>query len=159
MDNQDIEPMSKKERSDAPLQVSMLLYVLECEPIDDKPTWYIGVSYALNNRIAQHTSGRGSAWVKLHPVVRIAEVRMNASLEMERQATLDYMRRYGWEHVRGGPYSKPFMRRPPKELRDDLPPQAEVVVRRESHVSQCSYAKALTRVASQADEPVGVLEV
>ena len=147
----------KSERSDAPLQVSMLLYVLECEPVNNTATWYIGVSYALNNRIAQHCSGRGSAWVRLHPCVRIAEVRMNATLAMEKEVTLDYMRRHGWEHVRGGPYSKPFMRRPPKELRDDPP---DVVVRRETHVSKWgSYAKALTRDASQADEPVGVLEV
>ena len=152
-----IERMSKKERSDAPLQVSMLLYVLECEPMNGKPTFYVGVSYALNNRIAQHTSGRGSAWVRLHPCVRIADVRMNATLAMEKEVTLDYMRRYGWEQVRGGPYSKPYMRRPPKELRDDPP---EVVVRRESHVSKWgSYAKALTRDASQAEQPICVLQV
>ena len=138
----------------------MLLYVLECAPVNKKPTWYIGVSYCLNNRVAQHCSGRGSAWVRLHPCVRLAEVRMNATLEMEKRVTLEYMLKYGWEQVRGGPYSKPFMRRPPKELRDDPPPQAEVVVRRETHVSRWgSYAKALTRDASQADEPVGILEV
>ena len=96
--------MSKKVRSDAPLVVSMLLYVLECEPMNGKPTFYCGVSYALNNRIAQHASGRGSAWVKLHPVVRIAEVRMNATLALEKKITLEYMRRYGWEQVRGGKF-------------------------------------------------------
>ena len=138
----------------------MLLYVLECEAVDSKPTWYIGVSYCLNNRIAQHCSGRGSAWVRLHPCVRIAEVRMNATLAMEKQVTLEYMRRHGWEQVRGGPYSKPFMRRPPKELRYDPPPQAEVVVRRETHVSRWgSYAKALTRDTAESKEPVGVLQV
>ena len=155
-----IEAMSKKTRSDAPLLVAMLLYVLECEHVNNKPTFYIGVSYALNNRIAQHCSGRGSAWEKLHQFVRSSEVRANATLALEKQVTLEYMRRFGWEQVRGGPYSKPFMRRPPKELRDDPPPQAEVVVRRETHVSRWgSYAKALTRDASQADEPVGILEV
>ena len=138
----------------------MLLYVLQCEPVNNKATWYIGVSYALNNRVAQHCSGRGSAWVRLHPCVRIAEVRMNATLAMEKEVTLDYMRRYGWELVRGGPFSKPFMRRPPKELREDQPPQAEVVVRRETHVSRWgSYAKALTRDAAESKQPVGVLEV
>ena len=109
---------SKKPRSDAPLSVGMLLYVLECSPTKSggPATWYIGVSYALNNRIAQHASGRGSAWTRIHPVVRIAEVRMNASLQLERDVTLQYMRRYGWEHVRGGPYSSPILPRAPKAL-------------------------------------------
>ena len=125
-----------------------------------QPTFYIGVSYALNNRIAQHCSGRGSAWVKLHPVVRIAEVRMNATLDLERQITLEYMRRHGWRHVRGGPYSKPFMRRPPRELRGEDP--ESVVVRAETYVAHwgsSTYAEALTADTSQADEPVGVLQV
>ena len=121
----------------------MLLYVLECAPVNNKPTWYIGVSYCLNNRVAQHCSGRGSAWVRLHPVKRIAEVRNFATLAMEKEVTLQYMLKYGWEQVRGGPYSKPFMRRPPKELRD-VP---------------STYAEALTADTSQADEPVGVLQV
>ena len=69
MDKKNIEPMTiKKPRSDAPLQVSMLLYVLECAPVNNKPTWHIWVSYCLNNRVAQHFSGRGSAWVRLRKV-------------------------------------------------------------------------------------------
>jgi predicted GIY-YIG superfamily endonuclease len=110
--------ISKKPRSDAPLSVGMLLYVLECAPTKSggPATWYIGVSYALNNRIAQHASGRGSAWTRIHPVVRIAEVRMSATLQLERDVTLQYMRRYGWQNVRGGPYSSPNLPRAPKAL-------------------------------------------
>ena len=154
---------AKKERSDDPLQVSMLLYVLECEPVNNKPTWYIGVSYCLNNRIAQHCSGRGSAWVRLHPCVRIHAVHMDATLAMEKAITLQYMRRYGWEHVRGGPYSKPYMRRPPRELRDvpDPNPVPDNVVRAETHVAiwgSTTYAEAAKSAdTAQADEPVGVL--
>ena len=143
----------------------MLLYVLECEPVNNKPTWYIGVSYALNNRIAQHCSGRGSAWVRLHPCVRIHEVIMNATLAMEKEVTLDYMRRFGWSFVRGGPYSKPFMRRPPKELRyvPDLNPVADNVVRAETHVAiwgSTTYAEAAKSAdAAETKQPVGVLQV
>ena len=110
--------MSKAPQSDAPLLVSMLLYVLRLEPSEQNgpSNWYVGVSYCLNNRIAQHTSGRGSAWTRMHPVVEIAEVRMNATLTMERELTLSYMRRYGWEQVRGGPYSNPDLPRAPKAL-------------------------------------------
>jgi predicted GIY-YIG superfamily endonuclease len=109
---------SKKPRSDAPLSIGMLLYVLECSPTKSggPSNWYIGVSYALNNRIAQHASGRGSAWTRIHPVVRIAEVRMSATLQLERDVTLGYMRKYGWENVRGGPYSSPNLPRAPKAL-------------------------------------------
>ena len=135
----------KQPRSDAPLSVGMLLYVLECEPANGHPTFYIGVSYALNNRLAQHTSNRGSQWTRLHKPVRVAECRMNATLQMEREVTLHYMRTVpgGWRQVRGGPWSKALMKRPPRELRD-VPG---------------TYAEALTADTSQADEPVGVLQV
>jgi hypothetical protein len=48
--------------------------------------------------------------------VRIAEVRMSATLQLERDVTLQYMRKYGWENVRGGPYSSPNLPRAPKAL-------------------------------------------
>ena len=136
--------MSKKVRSDAPLQVAMLLYVLECEPVNNKPTFYIGVSYCLNNRLSQHTSNRGSQWTRLHKPVRIAECRMNATLQMEREVTLHYMRKYGWRQVRGGPWSKAFMKRPPRELRD----------------APGSYVEAAKSAgAAESKQPVSILQV
>ena len=135
--------LKKQPRSDAPLSVGMLLYVLECEPVNGHPTFYIGVSYCLNNRLAQHTSNRGSQWTRLHKPVRVAECRMNATLQMEREVTLHYMRKYGWRQVRGGPWSKAFMKRPPKELRD-VPG---------------TYAEALTADAAESKQPVSILQV
>ena len=41
---------------------------------------------------------------------------MSATLQLERDVTLGYMRKYGWEHVRGGPYSSPNLPRAPKAL-------------------------------------------
>jgi len=41
---------------------------------------------------------------------------MSATLQLERDVTLQYMRRYGWQNVRGGPYSSPNLPRAPKAL-------------------------------------------
>lgn len=114
----------KKARSDDPILVHMLLYVLELrdDKFPDDPRFYIGVSYNLNTRLAQHTSGRGSQWTRWHRVVRVVEVRLHATLQMEREVTLRYMRKHGWRKVRGGPWSKAFMPRPPRDLNNSGPP-------------------------------------
>ena len=61
--------------------------------------------------------------------------------------------------MRGGPYSKPFMRRPPKEMRD-VP---DNVVREETHVAHwgpSTYAEAAKSAdAAETKEPVRVLEM
>ena len=68
---------------------------------------------------------------------------MNATLQMEREVTLHYMRKYGWRQVRGGPWSKAVMKRPPRELRD----------------APGTYAEALTADAAESKQPVRVLQV
>ena len=71
----------------------------------------------------------------------------------------------GGEQVRGGPFSKPYMRRPPKELRDvpALNPKADNVVRAETHVAiwgSSTYAEAAKSAdAAETKEPIGVLQV
>ena len=110
---------SKKPRSDAPLSVGMLLYVLECCAHEE--WWPSNLVHRCELCTEQSHRAtckwpRQSAWTRIHPVVRIAEVRMNATLQLERDVTLQYMRRYGWENVRGGPYSVPNLPRAPKAL-------------------------------------------
>lgn len=66
--------------------------------------WYCGITYNLNMRIAQHIESKGAYWTKIHKVIKIKKVFYPASLELERQMTLKYMRKYGWNKVRGGPW-------------------------------------------------------
>jgi predicted GIY-YIG superfamily endonuclease len=86
--------------------VSPALYILRCE--DD--TWYVGITFNLNIRFAQHWSGVGAKWTRLHKPVEVVEVIYPATNENEK--TLELMNKYGWERVRGGSWTKIEMNRP-----------------------------------------------
>lgn len=101
------------------LQVYPILYVLELQ--DGK--WYVGTSLTLNIRLAQHLSGAedsgASRWVKKHKFVSVKEVRYPALGKMEDTVTLEYMRRFGWQNVRGGSWSQVEIPEKPRAL-DEL---------------------------------------
>jgi predicted GIY-YIG superfamily endonuclease len=77
------------------------LYILQLE--DDK--WYVGKSSDVAVRFAQHTSGKGSAWTREYPPIRIAETRPITSPHDETNITKDLMKKYGVDNVRGGAYT------------------------------------------------------
>lgn len=97
----------------AGVTVKLVLYVLELE--DD--CYYIGISSNLNYRLAQHESGGGSKWVKLHKFKSLLEVRYPVTNGLEDKVTLEYMKKFGYDKVRGGSYSKVSMNREPIVLR------------------------------------------
>jgi len=78
------------------------VYVLKLE----NENWYVGITYNLNLRMAQHWSGNGAKWTKLHKPISIEKVIYPASTEIENQTTLELMEQYGKEKVRGGNYCK-----------------------------------------------------
>jgi putative endonuclease len=82
------------------INVSQCLYVLRCE--DD--TWYVGISYNFNIRMAQHWSGRAAKWTRLHRPLAVHEVIYPATNENEK--TLELMERYGKDKVRGGSFCR-----------------------------------------------------
>jgi predicted GIY-YIG superfamily endonuclease len=80
-----------------------IVYVLRCE--DD--TWYVGITYNFNIRMAQHWNNEGSRWTKLHKPLYIHEVIYPAKPEDEDKKTLELIERWGRDKVRGGNYCKP----------------------------------------------------
>lgn len=76
------------------------LYILQLE--DDK--WYIGKTDDVQKRFEQHKSGKGSAWTKEYSPVKIHETRKITSVHDETTTTLDFMKKYGIDNVRGGAY-------------------------------------------------------
>jgi predicted GIY-YIG superfamily endonuclease len=66
--------------------------------------YYVGFTQNLKRRICQHFEGRGSCWTKEYAPVRLLEVYKNVPFTMENKVTEDYLRRYGWQLVRGGEY-------------------------------------------------------
>ena len=93
-------------------------YVLEL----NNGHWYIGVSEHLNTRIAQHMSGNGSRWSKMHGVKRLEAVKVLDSYNTtwEDCTTIQYMQKYGFKKVRGGSYCRIKMESPPKSLKAAL---------------------------------------
>ena len=80
-----------------------MIYVLELE--DD--CFYIGITYNLNLRIAQHLSGAGAGWTKMHRPVKIVEVFYDGcTRQKEDEVTKKYVEIYGAENVRGGSWTK-----------------------------------------------------
>ena len=82
--------------------------------------YYVGISTNLNYRLAQHFSGKGSKWTKLHPPVDLVDVRIipgDVSVTVwENQITMQLMRKYGYKNVRGGSYCSLVMKSPPHSL-------------------------------------------
>lgn len=85
-----------------PITVESCTYVLELE----NGMYYVGSSYNLNFRYAQHISGHGSGWTKLHKPKGIVKVIIPGSLAIENDITREYMTQHGKEKVRGGSYCK-----------------------------------------------------
>ena len=93
-----------------PLVVYPIVYVLELEGDEKHQSYYYcGASLAFNNRIAQHVTGTGAKWPKLHPFKRIREVILvqeGSALDVENATTLALIEEFGPERVRGGKYTR-----------------------------------------------------
>ena len=76
------------------------IYTLQLE--DGK--YYIGRSYNVPKRLAQHYDGEGSVWTKKYKPIRLYEVFLNKTKFDEDKYTLMYMSIFGVDNVRGGSF-------------------------------------------------------
>lgn len=94
--------------------VPRVTYVLECEG----GHYYVGMTWNLNMRIAEHMQGLGAKWTRLHKPKKIINVLIG---DRERDTTLHMMMEKGWRKVRGSSWCQIDMRGPPACLNlDDL---------------------------------------
>lgn len=78
--------------------------------------YYVGYTREDDNkRIDEHFNGVGSQWTQKYKAVMLWETR-KGELKDEDKVTLEYMKRYGWQNVRGGKWCNTKMKKPPKEL-------------------------------------------
>lgn len=82
-----------------PIIVCPLVYVLKLE--DD--CWYVGITHNFNHRYAQHLSGDGAKWTRLHKPVSIERIVWNGC---EQKITEECITLYGRDKVRGGTFTK-----------------------------------------------------
>jgi len=78
-----------------------LCYVLKLE--NDK--FYVGITTNLNYRYSQHLTGTGANWTRLHKPIKIVSVEIGGD-DLEKDKTLDYMKEYGFQNVRGSHWCK-----------------------------------------------------
>ena len=85
-----------------PVLVKMCGYVLKLE--EDK--FYVGITYNLNLRYAQHKAGDGALWTKAYKPISIFAVEMDVEKDWENKMTLDMMQKHGIDNVRGGSWCR-----------------------------------------------------
>ena len=78
------------------------IYVLQC----NHGKYYVGKTSNIDRRFAEHLSGHGgSEWTRCYGAQQIIEVEnMNSSFD-ETKKTLEYMKRFGIDNVRGAQWS------------------------------------------------------
>lgn len=91
-----------------PVLVLPMVYVLLLED----GFYYVGTTMNINMRYAQHSSGAGSKWTRLHKPTSIVEVCLGGDA-VEREKTLSYMRTFGYANVRGSSWCKIELRTDP----------------------------------------------
>jgi predicted GIY-YIG superfamily endonuclease len=77
------------------------VYVLKCT----HGKYYVGLTEDPSYRIEEHFAGDGSGWTQLYKPVKVLSVIRRCELEDEKDVTLKYMKKYGMDNVRGGPFS------------------------------------------------------
>ena len=78
------------------------IYVLQCK----NNKYYIGKTADVDRRFAEHFSGEyGSEWTKYYPPRAVIEVENMTSHYDEMKKTLEYMKKFGIDHVRGAQWS------------------------------------------------------
>lgn len=73
------------------------IYVLKL--VEDR--YYVGRTTNIINRIEQHFTGCGSIYTMTYKPLKVIELVEELSNEDERNKTIEIMKKYGWEKVRG----------------------------------------------------------
>jgi predicted GIY-YIG superfamily endonuclease len=76
------------------------VYVLKCK----SEKYYVGLTGDPSSRTAEHFAGEGSEWTRKHEPVEEVSRFPGCDLEDEKILTLQYMKTYGMNNVRGGPF-------------------------------------------------------
>lgn len=77
--------------------------------------YYVGFSQDMEADIHRQFQGKGLAWTKNHPPQRVIQKVKTLNVETAMQLTLQAMKDYGWENVRGYRWTAELIQRP-KEL-------------------------------------------
>ena len=86
-----------------------IVYVLRLE----HEKWFIGKTKNLKWSLKTHDEG-SPPWTDIHKVIEVSEIYEKGD---SKSITLKYMKRFGWENVRGHAWRRWDLQNPPRELR------------------------------------------
>lgn len=99
-----------------------IIYVLQLQ----ENKYYVGyTARSMNERYHEHRVGEGSEWTRLYPPISVLEEKITSQIKSpkelscpeEDRRTLEMIKRYGWDNVRGGQWCKINMQCPYMHLR------------------------------------------
>lgn len=106
-------------------EIMMRVWIYVLELVNGK--YYVGKTLNNGQRMNSHFNGKGSNWTKLYEPLRIIDVKEIVegtwtdwelwSNHHEKEKTLEIMREYGWENVRGAGWCKVDMQEPGEFVR------------------------------------------
>ena len=83
-----------------------------------------GHTECLSQRLHDHWRGRGSAWTKKYPPVRVLDIiktNLDNALGLEEAKTMELKLTYGWNSTRGGTWNAPNDHAPPRWFLEQSP--------------------------------------
>lgn len=78
--------------------------------------YYVGYTKNIARRLYNHFNSTGSSWTRLHKPICIYEIIKNGTIYVEKYKTLELMKKFGWENVRGYAWNQYNLKGPPKDL-------------------------------------------
>lgn len=90
----------------------MNVYVLKLE----NEKYYIGKTNNITRRINEHHSNQGSSWTKKYKPIETVEIKESCDEYEETKTTIEYMKKYGIDNVRGGPFCQIILRYDDKRM-------------------------------------------
>jgi len=90
----------------------VMIYILKLE----SNKYYVGKTNKPITRLNDHFSQTASAWTKKYKPIQIHELRPDRPDTDEQIVTQEYMKKYGIDNVRGGPWCKITLTKPEKQM-------------------------------------------
>ena len=81
--------------------MSYYVYILKLT----KGKYYVGKTTDIKARLAGHNSGYGSEWTRKYKPIDIVDILTKCDAYDEDKYTLQYIKKYGVDNVRGGSFS------------------------------------------------------
>ena len=78
------------------------IYILKLQ----NEKYYIGLTTNVERRLEEHCNNIGSGWTIKYKPVSIMEIITPGDKNLEKEKTIEYMKKYGYQNVRGAGWTQ-----------------------------------------------------